>query len=299
MTSSFAVDVQGGALAVHVLAGDAARDAAGPTTVLAVHGITANGLSYASLARRLPAGVRLLAPDLRGRAESAGIQGPWGFDAHVDDLIAVLDQLELASVPAIGHSMGAYLLALAAARHPDRFERVVLVDGGIGFPAPEGGDVDAMLGAVLGPAQAKLSMTFADQQAYLDFMRTNPAITETEALGPEVAEDLHNYLLHDLEQRPGGVLGSSCVPAAIRTDGEQTMIDSDVLSAASRLTMPGTLLWAPRGLQDQTPGLLPPELVEAAELGPRLRTEFVPDCNHYSIMFADRTLDRVLAALLG
>ncbi|GAB3915991.1 alpha/beta hydrolase [Microlunatus endophyticus] len=295
VTSSFAVDVQGGTLAVHELAGDSDS----PTTILAVHGITANGLSYATLARRLPGGVRLLAPDLRGRAESAAVTGPWGLAAHVADLIAVLDHFGLDRVPAIGHSMGAYALALAAARHPDRFERVVLVDGGIGFPTPPGADVDAMLGAVLGPAQAKLSMTFADQAAYLEFMRTNPAIVETEALGPKIAKDLQSYLFHDLVPRQGGVLGSSCVPEAIRSDGADTMIDSEVLTAASQLTMPGTLFWAPRGLQNQTPGLLPPELVESAGLGPRVRTEFVPDCNHYSIVFADHALDRVLNALFG
>lgn len=294
MTSSFAVAVQGGELTVHELAGSADS----PTTVLAVHGITANGLSYATLARRLPEGVRLLAPDLRGRAESAGITGPWGLGAHADDLIAVLDHLGLGTVPAIGHSMGAYALALAGARRPERFERVVLVDGGIGFPAPEGADIDAMLGAVLGPAMAKLSMTFPDQDAYLEFMRTNPAITETEALGPQIAEDLRNYLLHDLVPRAGGVVGSSCVPDAIRADGGQTIFDAEVLTAASTLSMPGTLLWAPRGLQNQTPGLLPPELVESAGLGSQLRSEFVPDCNHYSIMFADHALDRVLAAVL-
>lgn len=294
MTTTFTVPVQGGDLTVHELAGSADS----PTTILAVHGITANGLSFATLARRLPDGVRLLAPDLRGRAESAGIAGPWGLGEHAADLIAVLDQLGLTSVTAIGHSMGAYVVALAAARNPDRFTRVVLIDGGIGFPAPEGSDIDAMLGIVLGPAMAKLSMTFADQDAYLQFMRTNPAITETEALGPQIAEDLRNYLFHDLVAREGGGLGSSCVAEAIRADGGQTIYDAEVLAAASTLTTPGTLLWAPRGLQNQTPGLLPPQLVETAELGIRLRSKFVPDCNHYSIGFADHALDRVLAAII-
>lgn len=295
MTSSFTVAVQGGDLTVHELAGRADS----PTTVLALHGIAANGLSYASLARRLPEGVRLLAPDLRGRAESAGISGPWGLGAHADDLIAVLDHLGLDTVPAIGHSMGAYALALAGTRHPERFERVVLVDGGIGFPAPEGSDIDAVLGVVLGPAMAKLSMTFAGEDAYLEFMRSNPAVTETEALGQQIAEDLRNYLCHDLAPRADGLMGSSCVPDAIRADGGQTIFDAETLSAVSKLPIPGTLLWAPRGLQNQSPGMLPPELVEAAELGPLLQSEFVPDCNHYSIMFADHALDRVLAALLG
>lgn len=294
MTSTFRVPVKGGELTVHELAGSADS----PRTVLAVHGITANGLSYASLARRLPEDVRLLAPDLRGRAESAGIDGPWGLGAHAEDLIAVLDHLDIDAIPVIGHSMGGYVVALTAARHPERFQRVVLVDGGIGFPAPEGADIDEMLATVLGPAKAKLAMTFDDQDDYLAFMRTNPAITETEALGADVADDLRNYLVHDLVPRDGGVLGSSCVLDAIRADGGEVMINTEALDAAARLTMPGTLLWAPRGLLNQTPGLLPPELVASAVLGPQLRTEFVPDCNHYSIMFADHALDRVLAAIL-
>jgi pimeloyl-ACP methyl ester carboxylesterase len=266
MTTSFTVPVRGGDLTVHELAGSADS----PRAVLAVHGITANGLSYATLARRMPEGVRLLAPDLRGRAESSAVAGPWGLAAHAADLVAVLDHLGLGTVPVIGHSMGAYVVALAASRHPERFQRVVLVDGGIGCPAPDGADIDARLAAVLGPAQAKLSMTFADQDAYLDFLRTNPAITETEALGPAIAADLERYLLHDLVPRDGGMLGSSCIPEAIRTDGRDTMSDTEVLTAAAGLSMPGTLLWAPRGLLNQTPGLLPPELVQFADLGPGL-----------------------------
>jgi alpha-beta hydrolase superfamily lysophospholipase len=69
------VDVPGGRLAVHQLAGNAGC----PRTVVAAHGITANGLSLAALARALPDGIRLLAPDLRGRAESREITGPWGI----------------------------------------------------------------------------------------------------------------------------------------------------------------------------------------------------------------------------
>ncbi len=48
----------------------------------------------------------------------------------------VLDHLGLDRAVVVGHSMGAFVTALLAARHPDRVERAVLVDGGFAFPPP-------------------------------------------------------------------------------------------------------------------------------------------------------------------
>src|SRR6185312_9107784 len=53
------VDVEGGRLAVHEFGPPDA------SVVLAAHGITANALSFAALARSMP-DVRIIAPDLRG-----------------------------------------------------------------------------------------------------------------------------------------------------------------------------------------------------------------------------------------
>ena len=41
---------------------------------------------------------------------------------------------------------------------------------------PAGLDIDAALHAVIGPAMARLSMRFADAEAYLDFWREHPAL---------------------------------------------------------------------------------------------------------------------------
>ena len=97
--------------------------AAPPALVLAAHGITANALSWQPVAdevsrRSGPTAVRFLAPDLRGRAGSRELQGPWGLGAHVDDLMAVADAAGAERVVLLGHSMGAFIAALAAARTP-------------------------------------------------------------------------------------------------------------------------------------------------------------------------------------
>src|SRR5699024_4069541 len=113
-----------------------------------------------------------------GRACSNGVAGPWGIGRHAEDVLAIADAVGRGPVTVLGHSMGAYVAAVAASRHPDRFARVVLVDGGVAFPPPPGTYIDELLTAVIGPAMTRLSMTFDDMVAYLDFMAANPAFAE-------------------------------------------------------------------------------------------------------------------------
>src|SRR5439155_3555932 len=121
---------------------------------VAAHGITANGLSFGRVAAALGGQVTLAAPDLRGRAGSRDAPGPYGIARHAADLVAVLDTLGVPEAVLVGHSMGAWVAAVAAARHPSRVSGVVLVDGGLAFPPPPDLDLDAALAAVIGPAIA-------------------------------------------------------------------------------------------------------------------------------------------------
>jgi pimeloyl-ACP methyl ester carboxylesterase len=290
--STMLVEVPGGSLVVHRLSGD--DDC--PRTVLAAHGITANGLSLAALGRALPDGIRLLAPDLRGRAESRGITGPWGIGAHADDLIAVADAVGADSFTVLGHSMGAFVAAAVADRHPERVDRAVLVDGGVAFPMPAGADVDAALTAVIGPAMTRLSMTFPTPEEFVDFMAQNPALGTALAGGGQPADDLLGYLAHDLVQ-DGDRWRSSCVLEAIRVDGGAILLEPQVTTAVTRLTRPATLLYAARGMFDQTPGLYTAEALAGAGLPKTVAVQPVPDCNHYSILFAPAALRAVVAAV--
>ena len=65
-------DVDGGRLAAHRWP----ADDPGAPLVLAAHGITGNGLTWARVADHLDAAVEFVAPDLRGRAASAALDGP-------------------------------------------------------------------------------------------------------------------------------------------------------------------------------------------------------------------------------
>ncbi len=51
----------------------------GPRHALALHGITASGVSWEPVAEALPTEWSLFAVDLRGRGHSAHLPGPYGF----------------------------------------------------------------------------------------------------------------------------------------------------------------------------------------------------------------------------
>ena len=89
------VPVAGGGLRVGVwdpvgLAGthsDAVSDPDGTVpTVLVLHGVTSSHLAWQLLAPKRT-GVRVLAPDLRGRGASNSVQGAAGMRAHANRLL--------------------------------------------------------------------------------------------------------------------------------------------------------------------------------------------------------------------
>lgn len=247
--------------------------------LLAVHGVTSHHLAWAHVAAALPEW-RVVAPDLRGRGGSADLPGPWGMARHADDVVAVLDHLGLDRVPIVGHSMGAFVAAAAAHRHPDRISRVILVDGGLPLELPPGVDA-SQVDALLGPALARLSMTFADRDEYREFWRAHPAFI----IEPPV--DLDGYADYDLAGT-APVLRPRPAVEAVRTDARE-LYGAPVVVASLAALDGAILLTAPRGLQDETPGLYPPAVIERYRTQlPGLTIEEVADVNHYTIVMGER-----------
>ncbi|MET7454871.1 alpha/beta fold hydrolase [Streptomyces sp. NPDC005574] len=102
------------------------RDDAGAPLVL-VHGWTANRhrwdhqLAHFSRERRV---VRL---DLRGHGDSSGA-GVRTVAELAEDVLALLDHLKIDRFVAVGHSMGGMIAQTIALAHPERVERMVLVN---------------------------------------------------------------------------------------------------------------------------------------------------------------------------
>ncbi len=246
--------------------------------VLALHGITANNGSWQAVAGALGDDVRLIVPDLRGRADSSELEGPYGIERHAADALAVLDAEGLDRAVVAGHSMGAYVAARLAADHPDRVQALVLVDGGLALPVPPGTDPDIVLKATLGPALDRLLMTFSDYAAHRAFWREHPAFG-----GDEVAdEDLAAWTDHDLGGEPPE-LRSRVRAEAVRTDGRDLIADEDTRTALGRVTTPGVLLRAERGLLNDENAFIPAAQAQAFS-HPSIELREVPDANHYTIM---------------
>jgi pimeloyl-ACP methyl ester carboxylesterase len=274
-------------------------DAPGSPIAVLVHGITANALAWAPVAAALAGGFEVIAPDLRGRARSAHLPGPYGLDRHADDVATLLDRFGAdrdAGADAtvlVGHSMGAFVAALAAAGTArDRVHGLVLVDGGLALPEPPGADVDAKLSALLGPSLDRLTTSFPDLAAVREFWAQHPAVgpwVDTPAVAAFLARDLV----------PDAVpLRSGVVPEAVRVDGGDVLLNERVLEATASLPVPATLLWATRGLLGQRPGLY--DEVRLANLGLEpsgITAREVPDTDHYSILWADQGVAAIAEAV--
>jgi pimeloyl-ACP methyl ester carboxylesterase len=275
-----------------------AADAPGSPIAVLLHGITANAMAWAPVAAALAGEFEVVAPDLRGRAGSAGVPGPYGLDRHAADVATLLDRFGADrdtgadATVLVGHSMGAFVAALAAAGTArDRVHGLVLVDGGLALPEPPGADVDAKLSALLGPSLDRLTTTFPDLAAVREFWAQHPAV------GPWVdVPAVAAFLARDLV--PGEVpLRSACVPEAVRVDGGDVLLNERVLEATASLPVPATLLWATRGLLGQRPGLY--DEVRLANLGLEpsgITAREVPDTDHYSILWADQGVAAIAGA---
>jgi len=281
---TLAVPVRGGDLAVGVWGPDDAP------TVLALHGITASHRAWSLVAEALPS-LRIVAPDLRGRARSRSLPGPWGMSTHAEDVVAVLDEIGAHSAVVAAHSMGAFVGATLARQHPNRVRELILIDGGLPIPSPEGVAPDDLAEALIGPAVTRLSMTFESVDAYREFWKKHPGLAD------DWSASIEQYVDYDLVG-VAPVLTSSSLFEAVSQDAVDLGSADGYVAALAAMTTPLQFVRAPRGFLNDLPGLYPVEAVtEWKRQIPRLETLEVSDVNHYTIIMAERGA-REIASLI-
>jgi pimeloyl-ACP methyl ester carboxylesterase len=119
---------------------------------------------------------RSLALDLRGRGKSDAPPAGSSPDApaanytmadHAADVLSFLDTQGIGESVLIGHSFGGMLALYMAARHPERFSKIVVLDAAVSLATPE-------TRKALEPALSRLGTVAPSWDAYLEDIKQRP-----------------------------------------------------------------------------------------------------------------------------
>jgi pimeloyl-ACP methyl ester carboxylesterase len=100
---------------------------AGRPPLVILHGMLGSSRNWQTAGRDLAARYHVLALDLRNHGLSPWAEG-MSYPELVEDVLAWLQAQGLPRVSLLGHSMGGKVAMLLACRHPERVERLILVD---------------------------------------------------------------------------------------------------------------------------------------------------------------------------
>jgi pimeloyl-ACP methyl ester carboxylesterase len=139
-----------------------------------------------------------------GASDKPDADYPWGLFA--DDLLAWIHAECATRARAIGHSSGATAVALAAAREPELFEALLLVDPVLLRPPAERDADERKGGFGLADRTGRRRAVFASREAAREGYRTRFPFS---GFHPEVLE---RYLEHGLRDREDGSVELACPP---------------------------------------------------------------------------------------
>jgi lipase len=261
--------------------------------VVAAHGVTGTHQTWALVGADLGRDHRFVAADLRGRGASRDLPPPYGMAAHAADLAAVVKAYGGSPAVLVGHSMGGFAVVRMVRDFPALVSRAVLVDGGAPLPLPEGvgsdpAGVEEALSAVVGPAFARLSMSFASYEDYRDFWRQHPSFARWHPV-------MDIYSDYDLVGEAPELRPSCRLEAALR-DSRDLYPSPDAAPAA--LPVPAVFLRAERGVLDE-PDKPMYQSGRASTWLPGVRESTVPGVNHYTITLGKDGVAAVAAAVRG
>jgi pimeloyl-ACP methyl ester carboxylesterase len=267
------------------------RSGGGPEPVICLHGITAQHRAFNALARYLASSRSLVGMDLRGRGDSAKPESGYGFEAHVRDVIRVLDHLGLERATIAGHSMGGFVALKTALSYPERVRALVLLDGG--WPrvevSPEGmaeekKQQEAAIEEGLERAFRRLDMTFESPDAYLDFWFPNQGLAME-----DLPSDLADYYLYDLEEVEGGYRPKAS-RAAAEEDSPSVSSTSPTAEELRNLRCPVALVRASQGFFPGGDPLISEEARDVmAEVFDLRSDTLVEGANHYTMLWPKYT----------
>ena len=100
---------------------------AGNPPLVILHGLLGSSRNWQTAGADLAQKFHVCALDLRNHGRSPQVD-EMTYGAMMDDVIAWLDARAIAKVTLLGHSLGGKVAMLLACRHPERVERLIVVD---------------------------------------------------------------------------------------------------------------------------------------------------------------------------
>lgn len=103
--------------------------------VILVHGFFFDSFTWHNNIDALAANFRVLAPDLWGFGYSTREPLDYGYPLYAEQLLMFMDALDIVKASLVGHSMGGGTVIYFAVHHPNRVNKLLLVDAA-GMPNP-------------------------------------------------------------------------------------------------------------------------------------------------------------------
>jgi pimeloyl-ACP methyl ester carboxylesterase len=228
-----------------------------------------------------------MAMDLRGRGFSGSPPSGYSVENHCKDILALMDDQGLESPVLMGHSLGAFISLVFAAKNPRRVERLILIDSGGKVPDAR---MDKFLASIK-PSLDRLGKVFPDFESYLSPLKQAPFLKPWNSF-------FDTYFRYEVEDVKGGVR-SRVHPEHIEEE-MQNLRKIDSSQFFTKVVAPTLILRATKSLLAEDDLLLPKDAAEqmVREI-PKARKLDVEGADHYSIVFQPHTLrDQALLGFL-
>ena len=261
-------------------------------TLLLVHATGFHARCWDQTVAHLP-GRHIIALEMRGHGRSDN-SGPITWGAFGDDLVGFIQALDLHNLVAAGHSMGGYCLTYAAARMPERFQRLLLIDPVIMEPSTYKASA-TLHASYLDEAGrhpvAKRRNNFVDADAmYANFVGRGSFGLWQDAV-------LRDYCVYGLVPNPDGEGFVLACPPQVEAAVYMGSSSTNIYAELSRVTMPVTVLRAFRaeGPRTEMNFALSPTYPGLAALFPQGVDIYLPELSHFMPMQAPAAVAGYLA----
>jgi len=256
--------------------------------ILCIHGLTANSRFWDCVASALAPRHKIVAMDLRGRGFSDKPPTGYSIEHHCRDILSLMNHQGLDRPVLMGHSLGAFISLVFSAQHPQRVDRLILVDGGGKLSEAQ---MDKVFAGIK-PSLDRLGQVFPSFETYLSLMKQAPFLQPWNSY-------MEAYFQYEVEEVEGGVR-SRVHPKHIEEEAKN-LGKEDSRQFYSNVTAPTLILRATKGMLSEDDLVLPEDVAqEMVRKIPNAKWVEVEGANHYTILFQpNKKRDQAILQFLG